>query len=118
MRWTSIAVAVMVWCAAEAHESAAQRVPVFAPGVHTATLERAAGMAVGYAISIPDGYKRTTHGPLVLALHFGVPGGSSDGAGRELLELLIGPGFAALGAVIVAPDAIDGRPWNTPQNEE
>ena len=93
-------------------------VPVLGPGLHTRTLEREAGPSIGYAISVPPTYNRATPAPLVLALHFGVQGGPSLFAGRDLLRILIAPGLAELGAVIVAPDALDGGPWNTPQNEE
>jgi predicted peptidase len=93
-------------------------VPVLGPGLYTRTLEREAGSSIGYAISVPPTYNRATPAPLVLALHFGVQGGPSLFAGRDLLRILIAPGLAELGAVIVAPDALNGGPWNTPQNEE
>lgn len=100
------------------HAFAAVDVPVLTPGLHTQTLERATGPTIGYAISVPPGYDRATRVPLVLALHFGVQGGPSLFAGRDLLRLLIAPGLAGLGAVIVAPDVLDGGPWSTPRNEE
>jgi predicted peptidase len=93
-------------------------VPVLGPGLYTRTLEREAGSSIGYAISVPPTYNRATPAPLVLALHFGVQGGPSLFAGRDLLRILIAPGLAELGAVLVAPDALDGGPWNTSQNEE
>jgi predicted peptidase len=52
--------------------------------------------------------------PLVLALHFG---GAPDGAGRAMLDILIQPALGELGAIIVAPDSIQGS-WSTPQNEQ
>jgi predicted peptidase len=93
-------------------------VPVLGPGLYTRTLERETGPSIGYAISVPPAYNRATPAPLVLALHFGVQGGSSLFAGRDVVRLLIGPGLAELGAVIVAPDALNGGQWSTPQNEE
>jgi predicted peptidase len=93
-------------------------VPVLAPGLHTRTLERVGGPTIGYAISVPPAYNRTTPAPLVLALHFGVQGGPSLFAGRDVVRLLIAPGLADLGAIIVAPDALNGGPWNTPENDE
>jgi predicted peptidase len=93
-------------------------VPVLGPGLYTRTLEREAGPAIGYAISVPPGYDRATRSPLVLALHFGVQGGPSLNAGRDVLGLLIAPGLAELGAVIVAPDVLNGGPWDSPENEE
>jgi predicted peptidase len=93
-------------------------VPVLGPGLYTRTLERGTGPAIGYAISVPPTYNRATPAPLVLALHFGVQGGPSLNAGRDVLRILIAPALAELGAVIVAPDALGGGPWTTLQNEE
>ena len=93
-------------------------VPVLGPGLHTRTLERKTGPSIGYAISVPPGYTRATPAPLVLALHFGVQGGPSLNAGRDVVRLLIGPGLAELGALIVAPDSLNGGQWSTPENEE
>ena len=62
-----------------------------------------AGPTIGYAISVPPTYNRATPAPLVLALHFGVQGGPSLNAGRDVLRILIAPALAELGAVIVAP---------------
>jgi predicted peptidase len=93
-------------------------VPVLGPGLYTRTLEREAGPTLGYAISVPPTYNPTTPAALVLALHFGVQGGPSLFAGRDVLRLLIAPGLAELGAVMVAPDSLNGGSWDTPQNEE
>jgi predicted peptidase len=93
-------------------------VPVLGPGLHTRTLDRETGPSIGYAISVPPGYNRATPSPLVLALHFGVQGGPSLNAGRDVLRLLIAPGLAGLGAVMVAPDVLNGGPWDTPQNDD
>jgi predicted peptidase len=96
---------------------AANEVPVLGPGLYTRTLDRADGPSIGYAIVVPPGYNNTTSAPLVLALHFGVQGGPSTYAGRDVLRILIAPALADLGAVMVAPDALDGGPWTTAQNE-
>ena len=92
---------------------AAATLPVLPPGVHSQTLPRDGGQTIRYAISIPPGYSPAARVPLVLALHFG---GSPVGAGRAMLELLIRPALAELGAIIVAPDSLDGA-WSSPQNE-
>jgi predicted peptidase len=92
-------------------------VPVLSPGVYTRALERDDGPRLWYAISVPSTYNHATPVPLVLALHFGVQGGSSQYAGRDVLRILIGPALAELGAVMVAPDALEGGPWTTPDNE-
>ena len=115
--WVAIA-SIIVLGTLQSSAFAAEDVPVLAPGLHTRTLERPSGPTIGYAISVPPTHNRTTPAPLVLALHFGVQGGPSLYAGRDVLRLLIGPGLAELGAVIVAPDAIGGGPWTTPENEE
>src|SRR5438045_2664039 len=75
-------------------------------------LDQKDGPAVSYAIWVPRAY----HGdpvPLILALHYG---GDSRGAGRDMLRILIQPALAELGAIIVAPDSLDGG-WSTPANE-
>jgi hypothetical protein len=84
---------------------ASLQMPVLKPGIHSLALQRAGGLPVRYAISIPAGYSPSVPVPLVLALHFG---GDPDGAGRSMLEILTGPALAELGAIIVAPDSLGG----------
>lgn len=91
--------------------------PSLAPGVHHLTFQRPGEPAVDYAISIPSGYSPSKAVPLILALHFGVGGGSATGAGSDVLEILVGPGLAQLGAIIVAPDSVRGN-WSTAENEK
>jgi predicted peptidase len=92
------------------------KVPARLPGLHSLTLPRANEPTIHYAISIPDNYSPRARVPLILALHFGVGAGSSAGAGRDVVEILIGPALAELGAIIVAPDSMRGD-WSTPENE-
>lgn len=92
---------------------AQERVPVLAPGVHDQTLAQRNGPTIHYAISVPPRY-RGEPVPLVLALHFG---GAPDGAGRAMLDILIQPALADLGAIVIAPDSVSGG-WSTPQNEQ
>jgi predicted peptidase len=87
------------------------------PGVHNLTLLRGGEPAVRYAISIPANYSPSTPVPLILALHFGVGAGDADGAGRSVMQILIGPALAELGAIIVAPDSVRGD-WSSPENEK
>jgi predicted peptidase len=91
-------------------------VPELASGLHSLTLLRAKEPAIHYAISIPGNYSPSAQVPLILALHFGVRDGDSAGAGRDVVELLIGPALAELGAIIVAPDSMRGD-WSSPENE-
>jgi predicted peptidase len=91
--------------------------PVLAPGLHEARLVRRDGPAVNYAIFIPRGYSRATPVPLVLSLHFGVGGAGAAGAGASVLQILVAPGLADLGAIIVSPDTLGGN-WSTPENEK
>src|SRR5215469_8967970 len=91
--------------------------PPLTPGVHHLTFQRPGAPTVSYAISIPPNYSPSTPVPLILALHFGVGNGSGDGAGGDVLEILVGPGLAQLGAIIVAPDSLQGN-WSTPENEK
>ena len=91
--------------------------PVLTPGLHYLTLPRADEPAIGYAISIPPNYSPSTPVPLILALHFGVGGGDAAGAGGDMVQILVGPALAELGAIIVAPDSVRGN-WTTPENEK
>src|SRR5580765_2809315 len=95
---------------------AAENLPVLTPGLHSLTLQRANEPAIHYAISIPDNYSPSARVPLILALHFGVRGGDSAGAGRDVVEILIGPALEQLGAIIVAPDSMRGD-WSSAENE-
>ena len=91
--------------------------PALTPGLHHLTFQRTDGPPVRYAILIPTNYSPSKPVPLILALHFGVGGGDAAGAGGDMVEILIGPALAQLGAIIVAPDAVRGN-WSTPENEK
>jgi predicted peptidase len=92
--------------------------PVFAPGLHEELeLPRAGEPAIRYAIRIPANYSPSTPVPLILALHYGVRGRGAAGAGAEVVQILIGPALAELGAIIVAPDSVRGD-WSSPENEK
>ncbi len=91
--------------------------PVLAPGLHNLVLPRPDGTAIRYAIYIPGTYSLSTPVPLILALHYGVRGGDADGAGGDVVRILIGPALEELGAIIVAPDSVRGD-WSSPENEE
>jgi len=80
--------------------------------IHDEVLSQQDGPSIHYAISVPRDYRREPV-PLILALHFG---GDPRGAGHAMLQILIQPALGELGAVIVAPDSLDGR-WSTPANE-
>jgi predicted peptidase len=91
--------------------------PALAPGLHHRTLPRADEPAISYAISIPRSYSPSAPVPLILALHFGVRGQDASGAGGDVVQILIGPALAELGAIIVAPDSTRGN-WSSPENEK
>jgi predicted peptidase len=111
---TVFAVSILLPIAAFAQ--AAGNSPVLSPVLHSLTLPRADEPAIHYAISIPRNYSPPARVPLILALHFGVRGGDSAGAGRDVVAILIGPALAELGAIIVAPDSMRGN-WSSPENE-
>jgi predicted peptidase len=90
---------------------------VLTPGLHNLELPRADEPAIRYAISIPGNYSPSTPVPLILALHFGVGGGNASGAGGDVVQILVGPALAELGAIIVAPDSVRGN-WSSPENEK
>lgn len=91
--------------------------PPATPGLHHLKFQRTDGPPIGYALSIPANYSASKPVPLILALHFGVGGGDAAGAGGDMVEILIGPALAQLGAIIVAPDSVRGN-WSTPENEK
>src|SRR5260370_3027430 len=91
--------------------------PLLTPGLHSLSLPRADEPAIHYAISIPRNYSPSRPVPLILALHFGVGGGDAAGAGGDVVQILIGPALAELGAIIVAPDSVRGD-WSSPENEK
>jgi predicted peptidase len=91
--------------------------PVLTPGLHNLELPRADEPAIRCAIYIPGSYSPTASVPLILALHFGVRGGDAAGAGRDVVQILIGPALVELGAIIVAPDSVRGD-WSSPENEK
>jgi predicted peptidase len=95
---------------------AAEGPPPLGPGLHNLSMLRPGAAALGYTLFIPPTYSASTPVPLILALHFGVGGGSSAGAGRDVLNALVGPALAELGAIIVAPDSVRGN-WSTAENE-
>jgi len=111
-----------LWCVIAAVPSGAQSaaaVPRLPPGLHTLTLDRPSDTAIGYALAVPAGYSPDGPPvPLALALHFGTPAGSSHGAGRGLIGILVAPALMKLGAIIVAPDAVEDGGWGAPRNEE
>jgi predicted peptidase len=85
--------------------------------LYARTLERTGEPAISYVIAIPPNYSPATPVPLILALHFGVGSGDATGAGGDVVQALVGPALAELGAIIVAPDSIRGN-WSTPENEK
>ena len=91
--------------------------PELTPGLHNLELPRADEPAIRYAIYIPGNYSPSTRAPLILALHFGVRGGDAAGAGGDVVQILVGPALAELGAIIVAPDSVRGD-WSSPENEK
>src|SRR5690242_11714283 len=93
-----------------AEGGAGMQLPVLSKGIHSMTLQRPGAAPVRYAISIPAAAASSSPVPLVLALHFA---GDPRGAGQAVLEILVDPAFADLGAIIVAPDSLGGD-WETP----
>jgi predicted peptidase len=113
----ALAAFAMLSLPTEAAAQVASDSGALAPGLHHLELPRADAPAVSYAISIPGNYSASTPVPLILALHFGVGGGDSAGAGASVLQALVGPALAELGAIIVAPDSVRGN-WASPENEK
>ena len=108
-----VLVIAILAAAAGAEAGAAMQVPVLSKGIHSLTLQRPGAPPIHYAISIPAGASPTSSTPLILALHFG---GDPRGAGQAVLEILVEPALAEMGAIIVAPDSLSGD-WETPEND-
>src|SRR5882672_4687797 len=89
------------------------QVPVLSKGIHSQILQRPGAAPIHYAISIPAGASPSSPVPLILALHFG---GDPQGAGQAVLQILVEPALAEIGAIIVAPDSLGGD-WETPEND-
>jgi predicted peptidase len=88
-----------------------------APGLHTLTMPRHKRPTIHYTISIPPRYRDNPEQvPLVIALHYG--GDVKPFFGKAIVEDLVGPGLEELGAIIIAPDSLEGGQWNTPENDE
>ena len=83
------------------------------PGVHDLRVSDRAGEAGLVSVSLP--VHPTAGAPLVLVLHYG---GEPQGFyGRPLLEMLVGPAWAELGALMIAPVAAGGD-WTTARNRD
>jgi predicted peptidase len=85
-------------------------------GIEELTAKLPDGDVLRYAISVPRGYDKQKPVPLVMALHYG--GRVTPFYGRGIIDGLVGPAFAELGAIIVAPDAQGDSPWTSKKNEE
>jgi len=82
------------------------------PGRKRMTLALESG-PLRYSLSMPD-LDDGDRAPLILALHYG--GEVTPWYSMPFLEMLAGPAFEPLGAVIVAPDC-PGRGWTDPKSE-
>ncbi len=89
---------------------------VRSPGVYEETALMLPGKPLRYTILVPHGYDGTTPRPLVVALHYS--GEVKPFFGRGMIDSLIKPAFESLGAIAVAPDALDGGNWTTTANEK
>jgi predicted peptidase len=84
------------------------------PGTHRVTTQGPDGQSIDYALRIPCGYDGHTATPVVLCLHFG--GQPTVFYGEVFLELIPGPGFRDLQAILVAPTSPYGD-WTIPKSE-
>jgi predicted peptidase len=84
------------------------------PGITQHVLPLPDGRQLRYTLLVPERYSVDRPSPLVLALHYG--GTVTPFFGRGVLELLVAPALAELGAVIVAPDALEPG-WQSEGNE-
>ncbi len=73
------------------------------------------GTEVRYGIALPDDVDLDQPVPMILALHHSWEGELPDYFGVTFLVPLISPAFEELGAIMVAPDAIE-RDWLSPRS--
>ena len=85
------------------------------PGVHQQSIAGPGGQELRFTVSVPAGYDGVRRVPLVLALHFGGRA-FPPFYGRGVLEVLVQPALESLGALIVAPDAVDSG-WGDQADE-
>jgi predicted peptidase len=78
------------------------------PGIHQQSIGGPGGQELRFTVSVPPGYDGVRPVPLVLALHFGGRA-FPPYYGRNILEVLVQPALESLGALIVAPDALDSN---------
>ncbi len=89
--------------------------PVFATGIYQETVVMPPDTTIRYTISVPLRYNGQTPRPLIVALHYG--GEVTPFYSRGLVDALLKPFAEYLGAVVIAPDALGGVDWTSPQNE-
>lgn len=73
------------------------------------------GTEYRYTLVIPEGYTGREAVPFILSLHFG--GEVTPYYGGGLLDALIEPALNSLGAIIIAPDNVDGG-WGNANAEK
>jgi dienelactone hydrolase len=80
-------------------------------------LTLADGSELRYGLHLPDGAGDGPL-PLVVGLHYAWGGGPTPPPyyGRDYMNLLVRPGLAGLGAILVAPDC-PGRGWADPRSD-
>jgi predicted peptidase len=88
--------------------------PLLGPGVHEQTVVMPSVGLLRYTVAIPLRHDGQSSRPLMMALHYG--GEVTPFYGRGVLSLVRSAG-EHLGAITVAPDALGGVDWSTPQNE-
>jgi predicted peptidase len=96
-------------------DSPAPSVNAPAPGIHQQTIPGPGGQELRFTLSVPPAYDGVRPVPLVLALHFGGRA-FPPFYGRNILEGLVQPALEPLGALIVAPDALDSG-WTDEDDE-
>jgi predicted peptidase len=92
------------------------RLDLAGPGVHEFSARLPDGRGVRYTLSVPKDYDAKRPVPLVVALHYA--GRVEPFYGRGMIDGLVGPACAGLGAIIVAPDAQGDKSWTDERNEK
>lgn len=91
------------------------RIPPEGPGVHQLSVHMPPETTLRYTLSVPYGYDGSRLRPLIVALHY--DGEVTPYYGKNMIDVLVKPAFDSLGAIMVAPDALEGGDWTTVTNE-
>jgi predicted peptidase len=94
----------------------AEYLKALGPGTHRETANFPGGSTFRYTLTIPKNYDGKKKLPLIVALHYGGPVRAFYGG--SMVDVLVGPAFEEMEAIIAAPDVRSNKKdWTAPENE-